>query len=184
MKTALTRSQAKAYSLATYQWEPFPAEHVTGNMLRSLVEKKLVLVKQFPCVWKRHGATSITKVSPFQQFLECVQNARSRATKKGLPCDLDNATAKKLWDRCGGCCEVSGIPFDFSGDKNEKRAFAPSIDRVNNRLGYTNGNVRVVCVAANIAMNTWGLETLKRLAEGVVEKHLSQGYPREIKTGT
>lgn len=68
-------------------------------------------------------------------------------------------------------CTVSGIAFS-RGEKMGPRAisdpWAPSIDRLDNRLGYLPDNVRIVCVAANIAMNAWGFDTLLRLSKGVV----------------
>jgi hypothetical protein len=49
-----------------------------------------------------------------------------------------------------------------------KRPFAPSIDQIEATNGYTLENARIVCVAANFAMNQWGLSTLLRVAHGVV----------------
>jgi hypothetical protein len=49
----------------------------------------------------------------------------------------------------------------------KKRApFAPSIDRIDGALGYAPGNVRVVCFAANCAMNEWGESVLDIITEG------------------
>jgi hypothetical protein len=47
--------------------------------------------------------------------------------------------------------------------------FSPSIDRIDTVGGYTTDNVRLVCVAANFALNQWGDDVLRRLAHGVVK---------------
>jgi hypothetical protein len=44
-----------------------------------------------------------------------------------------------------------------------------SVDRLNGRLGYVKGNVRLVCVAANLARNEWSDEDLIKLCEAIVE---------------
>jgi hypothetical protein len=49
-----------------------------------------------------------------------------------------------------------------------KRPFSPSIDQVIPNEGYTLQNTRITCVAANFAMNQWGLAILRRVAHGVV----------------
>jgi hypothetical protein len=51
-----------------------------------------------------------------------------------------------------------------------KRPFSPSIDQIEATNGYTLENARIVCVAANFAMNQWGLDTLLRVAHGVVAR--------------
>lgn len=70
-------------------------------------------------------------------------------------------------------CPLSGIPFsNLPPPKNDQlgisNPWAPSIDRLDNHQGYIPDNIRVVCVAANMAMNAWGYDTLLRLANGIV----------------
>lgn len=104
----------------------------------------------------------------FTKFMHAIYNARKRAKKNGMDCDLSSEVAEELWWRCGGKCEITGIPFDYSADGNaQKRAFIPSIDRKDNSKGYTASNVRVVCSAVNIAMNQWGEDVLYRIAAGL-----------------
>jgi hypothetical protein len=50
----------------------------------------------------------------------------------------------------------------------------PSLDQIEPGKGYTADNVRLVCVAANFAMNAWGLDTLIRVARGVIKKAASE----------
>ena len=64
-----------------------------------------------------------------------------------------------------GACQISGIPFEKT---KEKSPFAPSLDRMDCSMGYENGNVRLVCHVANVAMNTWGIEPVLRLAKAII----------------
>jgi len=79
--------------------------------------------------------------------------AKQRASKKGVPFDLDQH-AKALQSRIdAGFCELTGIPFRL----DESRSFdSPSLDRIVPELGYTYANVRIVCYAMNCALGTWG----------------------------
>lgn len=112
----------------------------------------------------------------FYKFMLSVRGARKRAALKGWNCALSDADALVLWRRCGGRCELTGIEFDFeaAGGKHQRRPYAPSIDRRDNSLGYVPGNVRVVCVAVNIAMNQWGEDVLHRLAVSLFLKGSAQ----------
>lgn len=49
-----------------------------------------------------------------------------------------------------------------------KNPYSPSIDRIDSRIGYTKSNCRIVCVAANYAMNEWGDSVLRELALSMV----------------
>jgi hypothetical protein len=94
--------------------------------------------------------------------------ARVRAAKKGVPFTLTQTDLAALVDAANGCCALSKIPFEFDKQGHRvKRPFAPSMDRIDHRQGYIPGNVRFVCVAANVAMNVWGESALRRLAEGI-----------------
>lgn len=102
----------------------------------------------------------------FYGFLKAVRSSRKRASVKGLPFELSQSDIRALWERCGGKCEITGIPFDFDllEAKHARRPYAPSLDRINNDLGYSIDNLRVVCVAVNLAMNQWGEAVLLRIA--------------------
>ena len=93
--------------------------------------------------------------------------AKQRATKKGVPFDLDQH-AKALQSRIdAGFCELTGIPFRL----DESRSFdSPSLDRIVPELGYTYANVRVVCYAMNCALGTWGEAPLLLLMEAWKKK--------------
>ena len=98
--------------------------------------------------------------------------AERRAFARGIAFDLTPEDLIHLYDRCAGHCEVTGIPFDMQyRPSGRRRPYAPSIDRIRSDGGYTLENVRIVCVAANGAMNEWGEDVLARLARAYVAKH-------------
>lgn len=183
MTIELTHPQLNALALAGEEWTPFPSKKVSRITLYALRDKRMILLRPFPLSWRlnpNRPRAAVAKTD-FQEFLEAIRNARRRAGQKNRDCELTPDLAKRLWDRCAGCCELTGIPFDFSHNGGMKRPFAPSIDRVDSTKGYTESNVRVVCTAVNIAMNQWGEGVLTQIAEGLLRSRLSPAYPREDK---
>lgn len=93
---------------------------------------------------------------------------RSGALKRGIPFELKPAMVYAMMKATGFRCSVSGIPFSkrfaTAGDRDP---WGPSVDRIENRQGYTLENCRIVCLAANLAMNDWGLDVLLRLSRGI-----------------
>lgn len=94
-----------------------------------------------------------------------IENARVRAKKKGLPFTLGVADVRKIVERCGGRCEISGAAFTSRG------AFQPSLDRINPRDGYTPENVRLVCLITNTAMLHYGEEAFREIALSYCRKN-------------
>jgi hypothetical protein len=98
-------------------------------------------------------------------------SAKKQAAKRGIAWDLSVDDLERLFRRSGGACEVSGIAFDWAlWREGQRRPWAASIDRVQSDGYYTLKNCRLVCCAANLAMNEWGTTVLHRLARGVVEQ--------------
>lgn len=100
---------------------------------------------------------------------EMVHDRQKRsAFKRGIPFEIKPGDVYSLMKATGFRCGVSGIPFAKRfADSGKRDPWAPSIDRIENRQGYTAENSRVVCLAANIAMSDWGFDVLFRLARGV-----------------
>lgn len=91
------------------------------------------------------------------------------AASRGIPFDLKPQQIYALMKATGFRCAVSGVPFAKRFARSGARdPWGPSIDRIENGHGYTFDNVRVVSIAANIAMADWGLDVLLRLARGIV----------------
>jgi Mrr N-terminal domain len=76
----------------------------------------------------------------------------------------------ELWQRCGGRCAVTKLPFSEEkvGLGKAKRAFAPSIDKIDPAGFYTLDNCRLVMVAINFAINSWGLAVYRKLARAAI----------------
>jgi hypothetical protein len=102
-----------------------------------------------------------------------LSGARSRAKRSNVRCTLGSDELKVIWTRAKGSCEVSGLAFSAEEfpDALVKHPFAPSLDRIIPGRDYSSDNVRLVCVCANFSMNEWGLDTLVRLADAVVDHH-------------
>ena len=93
---------------------------------------------------------------------------KSAAVKRGITFDLKAGEVYALMRSTGFRCAISGVAFakrDVSEGKRDP--WAPSIDRIENRQSYSLENVRVVCLAANIAMSDWGFDVLLRLSRGI-----------------
>lgn len=94
--------------------------------------------------------------------------ARSGALKRGIPFELKPAIIYAMMKETNFRCSVSGIPFSKRfAEAGSRDPWGPSIDRIENRQGYTLENCRIVCLAANLAMNDWGLDVLLRLSRGI-----------------
>ena len=76
-----------------------------------------------------------------------------------------------LWEECDGRCAVTGQEFtdERVGTGQAKRAFAPSLDRIDPEDGYHQANCRLVMAAVNFGMNAWGLEVYLEVARAAVK---------------
>lgn len=105
------------------------------------------------------------------ETLSFLRRSRERALRRDRIRGRESALSLKeleaIFARSRGRCEVTSIPFSL--DKREgtfRRPFAPTLDRIDNRSGYTFANCRLVVLAANIGINEWGEAVFRRLAIG------------------
>ena len=98
------------------------------------------------------------------------RSARSRAKRSGMAFDLTLSGIKAMYDRQQERCAISGLRFDLVRyeDAFVKHPFAPSIDRIDSKNGYTSDNTRLVCVAVNFGLGQWGEEVFRTIAEATV----------------
>lgn len=92
-----------------------------------------------------------------------VAAARVRARRKSVSFELvdsDITRIQEIIDK--GFCQLSGVAFTLEGPRS---ATSPSLDRIDSRLGYVPGNVRVICYALNAALGNWGEGEFRRIAE-------------------
>jgi hypothetical protein len=123
----------------------------------------------------RRDAISLTRGELFTLHRKSVERARERGIQHHL--NLANVTA--MYERSGGRCEVTGIEFSrYKPEGATRRPWYPSIDRIDSKGHYTMYNCRLVCVAVNIAMCEWGLDTLQRLSRALVLGNYAKSTPQ------
>lgn len=98
--------------------------------------------------------------------LRVLIRARLNAKGRKIEFKLNSDDVLVLLRESGYRCAVTWVDFSLEevGAKR-RRPYAPSIDRIECSLGYVPDNCRMVCVAANIAMNEWGESVLLRMME-------------------
>jgi hypothetical protein len=103
-------------------------------------------------------------------LLRLASQARVGAIKRGIGFDLSPDYGEISFQAQHGRCAVTGIPFRMRRfpDAFVKYPFAPSIDRILSRGGYTPDNTRLVCAAVNFGMGQWGEELFLTLARYAV----------------
>jgi hypothetical protein len=115
------------------------------------------------------GAPKVSQ-SPMERCVRTmVSFAQKNAKKREIVWTINAEHVFSILKKQNGVCAVSGIEFEIDHAPGQKRRpFAPSLDRIDSKRGYVRGNVRVVCVIANLAMNEWGHDALFKLASAVV----------------
>lgn len=105
----------------------------------------------------------------FERFRVPVSVAKSNAKKRGIPWGVSIRDLNDAVLACGWKCAVTRVKFEYGPPVDgARRPWSPSLDRIESSRGYVPGNVRFVCVAANLAMNTWGEKVLHRMAESLI----------------
>jgi len=101
-----------------------------------------------------------------------VAEVRRRSARKGIPFDLDKHVQEINARIKLGLCELTGYPMNASPltVKYERRADAPSIDRIDPDGGYLYGNIRIVCLAMNTALGPWGEDAFLPIAKAWIAR--------------
>ena len=98
-----------------------------------------------------------------------LNTTKKAAKKKNFEHSID-----KQWclDKLSGVCEATGLPFDLSveGTYKKMNPFAPSVDRINNSIGYTKDNCQMVVWIYNCSKNDFTEEDLYRMCKAFVKK--------------
>lgn len=109
--------------------------------------------------------------TPFRWF---ILRAEYRDRNKNYGCDLTIEYLKILWETQGGKCPLSGheliLPKDSDG-WTEYNPYNASLDRINNSVGYIEGNVRFISIMANLARQTFTDEQLINFCKSVAKFH-------------
>lgn len=149
-------------AVASFKW--------AGTTVYRRIDLDAVISEDMDALVKAHIDEERYSMEACRRICAALCNdVRKRAKKRGLPFDLDTTYLAGVLYMSGGFCQVSGRKMDSDFRLGSwRRPWAPSIDRVIPDRGYVKGNVRFVCVAANIAMNEWGEGVLRELAQHVV----------------
>lgn len=87
---------------------------------------------------------------------------RKNARRRGHECDLTLKDVRELLAPMR--CSVTGHELSMEWDGRGKNPWAPSLDRIDNAVGYVRGNVRLVCWAFNLAKGEWDDRVFHELA--------------------
>jgi hypothetical protein len=109
--------------------------------------------------------------SPRGALYSVLEAVRGRARKAGYSLDFDLDYLITLFDNQKGKCAATGICFDFSNESRSKRfrPFSVSVDRINSFDVYKKENIRLVCVAFNLAVNSFGDQVFETIAKGYLK---------------
>lgn len=115
---------------------------------------------------ERYKATKIKQVVRRRKtpWAHALTNAETRAARKKIPFDLTDEWAIRTWT---GFCAISKLPLLRKFEAGHV-LFAPSIDRVVPKLGYTQANSRFVCLAINMLKHEETDELMYDIAEAIV----------------
>ncbi len=99
-------------------------------------------------------------------FAEMEIAARKRAVQFGREYSLPRDWAKDTFDAQDGKCAVSGLAF--KKDRPRRAPFAPSIDRIDPKKGYTPENCQLVAYIVNCAKNQFTVDEFVTMCRAVV----------------
>lgn len=98
-------------------------------------------------------------------------SAKTRAKKKSLEYQFSPEAIEIFLIFQNHKCAVTGIDFDYTyDDEYQYRPFAPSLDRMDNKRGYTFDNVQIVCTIVNKARNEYSMELFDKMCLARVRK--------------
>ena len=117
--------------------------------------------------------------NPAKRFLAAT---KSSAKKRDLIFDLDEHWFEKRLS--AGKCEVTGLAIKsklYQKDAQGKRGFySPSIDRIDNNIGYIPSNCRIVCWGLNLVKSTFTDRDLNALSLSIILRNLPKSCQPEL----
>ena len=116
----------------------------------------------------------LTRGNPKYLRKAMLRHARKRALDKGLEFDLksEDLTYPDV-------CPVLGIKLKHGAGKGKDRDNSPSLDRVNNNIGYIPSNVIVVSVLANSIKNSATPEQILQVGNFYKKLYEEKGIKNE-----
>jgi hypothetical protein len=114
-----------------------------------------------------------SKKSPRYAFSSTLALARKRAE---VTINQDYLMA--LYDQQEGLCALSGIRMTWATGKTAPTSI--SIDRIDGKKGYVDGNVRLVCVAVNAFRGIMNDQELLKMAKALVSTMESKQVAKQV----
>lgn len=97
-----------------------------------------------------------------------LKSALTRSKRSGVPVTIDLDFVKTKI--ANGVCEVTGVKFDLTkGSGRHKKPFAPSLDQIIPKAGYTPENTRMVVWQYNLMKGEMTDEELFNFCQVIVE---------------
>lgn len=97
---------------------------------------------------------------------------KKRAYDQGKDFDL---TVEWLIEKLNGVCELSGIPFNLDNyGEGHNKFYSPSVDRINNEVGYLMSNCRMVLFSVNAGKHTGSDEDFYNLITAIYEARMEK----------
>jgi hypothetical protein len=121
---------------------------------------------------RRHGRHRANHMRPIYRAYYMRNGARCRARNKheAFALTLDRVQRALL----AGVCEQTGVPFDLRKHAtHKKQPFAPSLDKINPRLPYSDSNTQVVTWQYNAAKGEGSDQDLEQFCIRVLR---AKGY--------
>ncbi|MDO8844472.1 hypothetical protein [Methylicorpusculum sp.] len=116
---------------------------------------------------------------PHKRFLA---STKASAKKRNLVFDISETWFKSKLAR--GFCEISGLPIKTktyeAGKVGERSFYSPSIDRIDNAIGYVESNCRIVCWGLNMAKSKFTDRDINALALSLVLSHIPERVQQDV----
>lgn len=110
--------------------------------------------------------TAFKRTKTARSYLQYLRSKAIQRRKGNEVISLD--ALELLWHTQHGCCAITGWPMTMELANGVVHTNC-SIDRIDSKLGYTVGNVQLVCRAANIAKNALTQGEFVSLCAAVLE---------------
>lgn len=176
---------------------PAPAEGITTTITCAMCgEQHTYILKRKPkkfcsnkCGVRYHGkyvrdkakqAKRLTTYYTANYAKRLIVTSKRSAKIKELQHNLSEAHLNR--QLATGKCQTTGLPIQSNIGTGQKRgAYSPSLDRIDNSVGYTNSNTRIVSWGYNVAKNKFSDRDLNNLAIALTASHLSPTARKEFK---
>ena len=99
------------------------------------------------------------------------KSIKSRTNSNGKEFNISYEEFLSLYKRSKGKCELTGIPFSFVKEESSwtSNPWVPSLDRIDNKAGYSLQNCRFLCNAVNRSLGEWGDLVFSKIATSYVK---------------